>query len=199
MDLKHDQRATVGRLDPFILTEMLKASEHVDQKYVEDLIAGFPVIGKVHSHGTGEPIPGGRRTHGQPAHGIVPDLARLQTIKRAQARIPRTDHETKLAEATWDKIMKEQTKGQAGEPIDLEDFPLQEALLVDTFGIWERHGAADKDTLRIINDFKANQANEFAYMPEKLAYNGFGEAKETCTQYRKRCDRQLRMGKADFK
>ena len=49
--LTPDTLPTLGKLDPFILTSMVRASNHVDQLYVEALLAGFPVSGKVDSHG----------------------------------------------------------------------------------------------------------------------------------------------------
>ena len=92
-----EQQATVGKIDPFVLTEMIKATGHVDQRYVEVMLSGFPVTGVVDASGTGEPLPGGRRTHRRPAHGVVPDLADLRancvkinnkTIRRAPSRLP---------------------------------------------------------------------------------------------------------------
>ena len=85
-----------------------------------------------------------------------------------------------LARATWNKILEETSKGRVGDPVDLDDFNLEEGLLVDTFGVMERHGSATADTLRIINNFRANMANEYADMPEKLSYDGFSELKQTC-------------------
>ena len=75
--LSSELRGTVGRLDPFILTELLDASSHVDKAYIQDLLNGFPVTGEVPCHGTGTPIPGGGRVHGQPGDGQTPSLQSL--------------------------------------------------------------------------------------------------------------------------
>lgn len=206
--LSEEQQGTVRKLDPIVLTEMIKTAQHVDQQYVNDLLAGFPITGELHSHGTGKHIPGGQRTHGRPAHGIIPDTQKLKcqcaqinakTIKRARARIPEKPEDVRLAEATWEKILADTQKGRVGEPVGLDSIPLDEVLLVDTFGIWERHGSASQDTLRVINNFKANLANDYAYMSEKLAYDGFGQLKESCARFRSKCPNKLKMGKADFK
>ena len=203
-NLSDECRSTVGKLDPFILTSMIKASGHIDRDYVEGLLTGFPITGSVDSCGTGTPIPGGQRSHRRPAYGVVPQLNELRskckeinqkTVKRAQSRIPKTVEEHKLASATWEKVLTETAKGRTGLPVDLESFDLEEGLLVDTFGIWERHGDASEDTLRLINDFRANQANEFAYMPERLSYDGFGEIKEACAEFHRRCGRKLGWGR----
>ena len=207
-NLSVEQLGTIGKVDPFSLNSMVKASGTLDQQYVEDFLEGFPVTGVVSAQGTGYLIRGGQYTHGRPAHGVVPNLEHLRsrcmeinskTIRRAQARVPGTEDENKLAWATWEKVLSDTEKGRLGEPMDISDFPMHDGLLVDTFGIWERHGSSTQDSLRIIHNFKANQANEFAYMPEKLSYNGFGELKQTCAEFRSRCVRKLRMGKADFK
>ena len=122
-----------------------------------------------------------------------------KTIRRASSRLPCTEEQNKLAVATWKKVVSETSKGRVGEPIDLDKFDLSSALSVDTFGIWERRGGAVEDSLRIINNFKANRVNEFAYMPEKLSYDGFAELHQTCQEFRRRCTRKLRIGKTDFR
>ena len=83
--------------------------------------------------------------------------------------------------------------------MDIEQVPLSDILLVDTFGIWERHGDADADTLRVINNFRANEANDYAYMPEKLHYDGFAHLLDAATLFTTRTGKRMRMGKADFK
>ena len=70
-----DQMGTVGKLDPFLLSEMLKAADFVDEKYVEDLLIGFPVTGIVPCEGTGTPTPGGgERQRFQPNSGPSQEL-----------------------------------------------------------------------------------------------------------------------------
>ena len=123
-NLPAESKPTVGKIDPFILTSMLRASGHIDQTYVEALLSGFPLTGKVDAHGVGKNVPGGQRAHGKPAFGVVPNLDDLQsrcqtlnakTIKRAQARIPHTDEQHRLAVATWEKLLSETENGRIGD------------------------------------------------------------------------------------
>ena len=67
--LAEEVRATVGKIDPFLLREMIKTSGHVDEDYVNDFLTGFPVSGVVDAKGTGSNIDGGQLTHGKPANG----------------------------------------------------------------------------------------------------------------------------------
>ena len=210
--LTEDQRATTGKIDPFLLDKMIKASKHIDHQYAEDFLAGFPVSGVVDAKGTGTITEGGQLTHGRPAHGRVPVLDDLKsrcteinerTIRMARSRIPRMRQNAKLAGDMWEKICLERSKGRISAPIEIEQFPMGEALLVDTFGVYEQHGIATEETLRVINNFKANEANGYAYMTEKLHYDGFPELKEAAARMSKKqkagIDECLRMGKADFK
>ena len=64
--LSVESRGTLGRLDPFIIEDMIQASNFVDKKYVHDLLVGFPVTGEVSCSGTGVEILGGRLVHGRP-------------------------------------------------------------------------------------------------------------------------------------
>ena len=59
---------------------------------------------------------------------------------------------------------------RAGNPMDLEDFSLDDCLLVDTFGVWETRGEEGERKLRIIINFKANSVNDYAWMPEKVFF-----------------------------
>ena len=43
--LSPEELGTLGKLDLFLMNEMVLASEHVDVDYVKDLAAGFPVTG----------------------------------------------------------------------------------------------------------------------------------------------------------
>ena len=53
--LSPEQCATVGKLNPFLLDMMMKASGHCDKGYVDALLKEFPVTGSVNAHGTGIP------------------------------------------------------------------------------------------------------------------------------------------------
>ena len=86
-----------------------------------------------------------------------------------------------------------------GKPIDLEEFAMDAALLVDTFGVYERRGSSTEPSLRVINNFKANQSNEFAYMTEKLQYDSFGQLKSAMRRLKRISNSKLQLGKADFK
>jgi len=207
-DLPAAVEATIGKIDPFILQEMVEASGAVDSNYVQDFLCGFPVTSVVGAGGAGTPIPGGQQTHGKPANGHVPCLEDLRrdcakinqrTISRASARKPQSAEQEKLAKETWQKVEADIEKGRASQPMELDSFPSDRALLVDTFGLYECHGEATEHTVRVINNFKDNLVNSYAFMPEKLKYDSFPQLKEASTHLRARTDRPLRMGKADFK
>ena len=206
--LHHDLLGTLGKLDPFLLSEMIAQADHVDADYVRDLLQGFPITGEVPCCGTGSYIPGGQRVHQKRGTGAAPPLEHLKsrckelnqkTIAKAQAKRPLTSEEWELAERTWNKVVSDLEAGRVGEPFDLQDAALDDCLLVDTFGIWERHGEAGNWKLRVINNFKANLVNEFAWMPEKLSYNGFDELLEAAIVMKEITTQNLAMGKADFK
>ena len=102
-----------------------------------------------------------------------------------------------LARETWTKV-KDIGDNRAGAPVELEAVALDECLLVDTFGMWERHAGSDWK-VRIISNFKSNMANECAWMPTKLRYDGFSELGEAAGKLKEFWDGDLCMGKADFK
>jgi len=207
-DIPAASEATLGKIDPFVLQEMVDACDTVDSTYVHDFLGGFNVTSIVSAGGTGTPIPGGQGTHGTPLHGHVPcvdelrrDCAKLnrRTIVRATARQPRSVEQKSLAEETWQKVIADIDKGRASQPMDLDSFPIDRALLVDTFGLYECHGDATENTVRVINNFKDNLVNSYAFMPEKLKYDSFPELKEASSHLRRETHRPLKMGKADFK
>jgi len=206
-NLSKESQGTVGKLDPFLLTEMLKASGHADTRYVEDLLCGFPIVGDLPSGGNGTPIPGGQRVHGRPGFGGSPPLQELKgkclqineaTIRRACRKVPKTSRDLELARKTWEKVRKDIDENRAGNPIELESVALGECLLVDTFGVWERHAGSDWK-VRVINNFKSNTANDYAWMPSKLRYNGFSDLKEAAEKLKENWDGALEMGKSDFR
>ena len=67
--LSPEELGTLGKLDLFLMNEMVLASEHVDTNYVQDLATGFPATGALYDGGLGEQIPGGRRVHNTPGLG----------------------------------------------------------------------------------------------------------------------------------
>ena len=169
---------------------------------------GFPVTGVVDTAGTGTPIPSGQRSNNRPGGGEIPWLGELKsrckdinmtTIRKAKARCPKTAADQKLAEETWEKMLADTVQGRAGPPIELEEFEMDKGLLVDTFGIYECHGEALDSKVRVINNFKGNFANYFAWMPSKLRYNGFSELREAAGIIKQDWAEELIMGKADFK
>ena len=66
-NLPDERKGTLGKLDLFILAEMLQQIDHTDHDFVSDLAKGFPITGDLPSGGLGTPIDGGQRVHGRPA------------------------------------------------------------------------------------------------------------------------------------
>ena len=121
---------------------------HADVDYVRDLFQGFPITGTLQSGGCGEHIEGGQRAHGKPGLGGPAPLSEPQemcgvrnqsTLKSAKARTPRTEEEVVLARETWSKLQQDIQKGFMGQPVELDQLDLNKVLLVDTFGVWEKH------------------------------------------------------------
>ena len=65
--LSTEHQATIRKIDPFVLKDMVNASGAIDSEYVEHFLCGFPVTGVIHGGGTGETIPGGQGPHGRPS------------------------------------------------------------------------------------------------------------------------------------
>ena len=144
--LDHTLMGTIGKLDLFLLEEMLVKSEYHDTEYVTDLSKGFPITGSLPSGNCGIPIPGGQRVHGRPGLGGPEPLDELRsqcyninqsTLRSALAKAPKTQPDWDLAERSWTKLLQDIQKGFAGDPIELDRVDLHDVLLVDTFGIWE--------------------------------------------------------------
>ena len=76
--LPEDKKSTVGRLDLFLIDELIQQSGHTDVHYVRDLYRGFPITGALDSGGCGEHIEGGQRVHGKPGLGGPEPLSELQ-------------------------------------------------------------------------------------------------------------------------
>ena len=87
---------------------------------------------------------------------------------------------------------------RTGRPVDLDSVSLDDKLLVDTFGIWERRGGGDWK-IRIINNFRSNLVNDFAWIPSKLQYSGYGDLKDAAASLKQHWTENICLGKADFK
>ena len=97
----------------------------------------------------------------------------MRTLQAAEARLNQhQDHI--LQQKTWEKFMQDVEKGVASPPQDIDTINLDEHLLVDSFGVGERH-ANETWMVRVINNFKANHVNDFAWIPSKIQYNNFEE------------------------
>ena len=118
-------RGSLGRLDPFVLQEMLEAIDHCDGAYVADLHRGFNVTGEISLGGLGTSVPGGLLREGKSAAGYVPFLPELhdqckeinvKTAKRAAAARPTCKQDWELAWQVWRKTTDEIACGRAGPP-----------------------------------------------------------------------------------
>ena len=161
-------------------SEQLFSTYHGDEVYIKDLLEGFPISGRVHTRGLGEEIPGGQRSRGRrglDGLGSVQELRNRckevngETIRRALARVPQSSEDWKLASEVWTKTLRDIEAGRSGEPIDLDGVDLQDVLLVECFGVWERHGESAAWKARDIHNFRRNGVNDCAWLPEKLAYH----------------------------
>ena len=149
----------------------------------KDLSQGFPVTGRLPDGDVGRPIPGGQRVHGAPGLDGPEPLERMQeqcysvnmvTLKTAEAKRPKTEADWELANEAWTKTMKDIRNGYAGEPFSVADIDLHNNLLVDAFGIYEKHAGQDWK-VRLINNFKKNAVNQYAWLPLKLSCNNFDQ------------------------
>ena len=59
--------------------------------------------------------------------------------------------------------------------MELTEVDLNEVLLVEIFGVWERRGENDL-TVRAIHNFRKNGVNDYAWMPQKVRYDSFQHA-----------------------
>ena len=205
--LPEDRRATLGEINIFLVMDMLQACNHSDEQYIQDLVVGFPITGNISAGGLGRPVEGGLSVHGKPGRGGAEDVRLLQrkcrelnesTIAHARARITESTEDMTLARQAWDKLQQDIALGRAGKPQKLEELDLDQILLVDTFGVRERHGGSDWKA-RLINNFKRNRVNEFSWVPAKLQYNGYSDLREAATIFREYSAVALELGKADFK
>ena len=122
----------------------------------------------------------------------------LDTIRSAHAKAPRTEEELQLANEAWLKVQKDIANGHAGTPIPVADLDLENNLLVDTFGIYEKHAGSDWQ-VRVINNFRRNTINQYAWMPSKMRYDGFNELHHAFRILKETWLQGLTLGKAEFK
>ena len=205
--LPADKQATVGKIDLFLLNEMITRSNHTDTNYVPDMVAGFPVTGSIPDGGCGTPLQGGQRVHGQPGLGGPEPIDELRnrclerntaTLKASQARLSGQHQDTQLLEATWAKFQQDVDKGYVGEPQELSSVNLSEILLVDSFGIWERHAGSEWKT-RVINNYRSNHVNSYSWVPSRIKYDDFTELMEAAKVLKNQVCGNLLLGKSDFK
>ena len=125
------------------------------------MVNGFPIAGAIPSGGCGIEIHGGQRVHGKPGLGGPDPITELRqmcrarnvaTIKAAKARTPTTPDDLRLAEETWSKLKQDIARGFMGEPMELNEIDMDKVLLVDCFGVWERHDGMDWK-VRVISNF----------------------------------------------
>ena len=69
---------TIGKIHLPLLYEMLAAAGHEDVDLIDDMVAGFPVTGAMHTGGIGRRVEGGRGARGRPMKGVVPDVLELR-------------------------------------------------------------------------------------------------------------------------
>ena len=98
-----------------------------------------------------------------------------------------------LVQKTWGKFQQDMSRGYIGELRALSTLDLSQVLLVDSFGVWERH-AAPQCKVRVINNFKANKVNSFAWVPSKIEYDNFEEMVEATRVLKRYVPGKLTMG-----
>ena len=132
--LPESKKHVLGKLDPFLLDEMLVEAGHADTDFVEDLLKGFPLTGRVAIGGLGTDIPEGLRSRGRLGLAGLGSLQELQrncaesnadTIARAWRRWPTAEDDVKLAEQVWLKTCRDIDAGRAGCPKDLGEVDLE--------------------------------------------------------------------------
>ena len=62
------KQSTLGKLDLFLLDDILTKAGHPDSKYVQDLASGFNVTSIIDAGTLGEWIEGGQRVNRKPGH-----------------------------------------------------------------------------------------------------------------------------------
>ena len=120
------------------------------------------------------------------------------TIRAAQARVPTLQQDSHLLHETWSKFEQDVAKGYIGQPQELDTVYLSEILLVDSFGVWEKH-AGTSWKVRVINNFRYNAVNSYAWVPARMHYDNFTELMEAAKVLKSTVAGNLVLGKSDFK
>ena len=152
---------TIGKLHIPLLREMLLAACHEDTSLVDDLVAGFPVTGEMHTGGLGTACEEGRGARGVCMGGVAPQLERLRRdCRRVNERTLARAVPCELAGVIWEKTSEESARGMIGPLVPIGQVDLGEVLLVHRFGTAQlREG---KTKVRLIDDYRANEANSYA-------------------------------------
>ena len=121
------KRSTLGKLDLFLLDDILSKAGHPDSNYVQDLASGFNVTSSIDAGSLGEWIEGGQRVNRKTGQGGNLEELKEQcqfinseTLRRAQAHVPRTQEDQKLATEAWAKFQKDVERGYANTPTELD-------------------------------------------------------------------------------
>ena len=200
------KRSTLGKLDLFLMDAILAEAEHPDTTYVSDLSAGFNVTSSIEAGSLGELLEGGQRVNRKPGQGGPEDLEELkkqcqainsETLTRAKTRMPTTEADHDLAAEAWTKFQRDVERGYASEPLELSDIDLDNVLLVDSFPVREQHANAPPK-VRVINNYRQNRVNSYAWIPSRLRYNGFSELVHASRILKAEWESELEVGKADF-
>ena len=117
-----------------------------------------------------------------------------RTIKAAQAKLQQQREDPELLEGVWTKMLQDQQKGFIGECRDLDSVDLDSCLLVDSFGVWERHAEGVRK-IRVISSYRSNEVNAHAWVPSKMRYTSYDALKEASSILKDSTDGMLQLGK----
>ena len=153
---------TIGKIHLPLLYEMLAASGHEDVDLIDDMVAGFPVRGAMHTGGIGRRVEGGRGARGRPMKGVVPDVMELraQCSRINRETLAKAEPDKELGDTIWEKTLDECRRGVIGPLQRVRDVDLSDVLLVHRCGIAQWKDGVKK--VRMIDDYRSNAANQFA-------------------------------------
>ena len=95
------------------------------------------------------------------------------------------------------KTRKDISNWFAGQPMPVASLDLNDNLLVDTFGIYEHH-AGQTWKVRLINNFRSNSVNSYAWLPFKMSYDSFDALQQAARILKQDWTGDLHLGKGDF-
>ena len=188
------------------MDEILSQAGHPDSQYVQDLANGFNVTSSIDAGSLGDWIEGGQRVNRKPGQGGPENLEELkeqcpfinsETFARAKARIPQSQEDQELAMEAWEMFQRDVERGYASTPVELDSIDMEKVLLVDSFPVREHH-ANSQPKVRVINNYRQNQVNSYAWIPSRLRYNGFSELLHAARTIKQDWSEELEIGKADF-